>query len=85
MNNCFLLLDCLFVCSEGLDPHAPPPLLPLVVENQRHTVALNMYYSVSTAQCVFTTSPVFTEIFLKRSKGKQRGKEPQSNPNTKTL
>ena len=30
-----------------------------------------IYYSVSTARCVF----VFTEIFLKRIKGKQRGKD----------
>ena len=27
------------------------------VENQRQTVALNMYYSVSTALCVFAKSP----------------------------
>ena len=42
------------------------------MENQRHTVALNMYESVSTARCIFTS--VFTEIFLKHSQGKLRGK-----------
>ena len=54
-NNCFLLLDCMFA-------HAPPRLLHFLVENQRHTMALNMYYSVSTARCVFASDRLYREI-----------------------
>ena len=37
--------------------HAPPPLLLSVVVNQRHIEAWGVYYSVSTARCVFEISP----------------------------
>ena len=36
--------------------HTPPRRLLYLVENQCHIEALNVYYSVSTARCIFAMS-----------------------------
>ena len=51
----------MFDTTRRLDAHAPPRLL-LLVEDQRHRVALNMYFSFSSARCIFALSPSLWKI-----------------------
>ena len=73
-NNCFLHLYYVCIQLAGV-MQAGLMLSTFLVENQRHKVALHMYYRVSTARCVFFNMSFFTEIFLKRIKGKRTGKD----------
>ena len=57
--------------AHGLDARRFDALHFFFVENKSHTVSLNMYYSVSTASMHFRNESVFTELFLKRIRGKR--------------
>ena len=56
-NNCFLLLYGMFVYSTQAWYTWSASSSCFLVENQHHIEALNMYYSVSKARCIFAMSP----------------------------